>query len=251
MIFFFKKIIFFSYNLVSTFFENCFLKKLKINNKNELLEKGFKLIEFDNELNIKKYIDKKIKGPNDYLNKFIIKKNKIEELLFDIFIKNKLAENIFKLTGFNYSIDFFVAYETSHIPEKFQKLEIYANQWHRDKPFSKNTLKIIIPIEDISIDHGGIEILDKHLSLNLSNQNLEINSQFKMISSINEGLLFLPNICLHRAGNPFKDLLRSQLMLQLNPSKKWCYKTNLFELQFSQEPKFPLQNLFSNKIELQ
>ena len=36
-----------------------------------------------------------------------------------------------------------------------------ANHWHKDKPFSKNTLKIILPLEDISENHGGIEIKKK------------------------------------------------------------------------------------------
>ena len=245
-----KKIIFFCYNQISTFYENYFLKKTKLDNQNELTEKGYAKIIFLNQLNINKYIEKKIKGPNLYLNKFIINKNMIRELLLNIFIKNKVAENIFKLTGFSYSVDFFVAYETSHIPEQFEKMEIYANHWHRDKPFSKNTLKLIIPIDEISAQHGGIEILDKYSSLNLNKKYSKNNSYYKMISPKNEGLLFLPNVCFHRAGNPAKNLLRSQLMFQLNPSKKWSYKTNLFELQFFQEPKFPIKNLLSTRLEL-
>jgi len=248
MKFFLKKIIFFCYTEVTTFFENFFLKKLKNNEKSELFEKGYKNINFLNELNIKTYTEEKIQGPNIYLKKFIIKKNMIKDLIFNIFIRNKLSETIFKLTGFNYSIDFLVAYETSHIPNEFKDKEIYANHWHRDKPFSKNTLKVIVPIDEIGLDHGGIEILDKNTSLNFDKKNL--NSYYKMISKTNEGLLFLPNICYHRAGNPSPNLLRSQLMFQLNPSKKWCYKKNLFELQFFQEPKFPIINLFSKKNEL-
>ena len=62
--------------------------------------------------------------------------------------------------------------------------------------------------------------------------------------------LFNPNICFHRAGIPDKGVIRSQLMLQLNPSKNWTYSSNLYERQFKIEPKFPLLNIFEKKIKI-
>ena len=172
--------------------------------------------------------------------------------MLEVFVKNKLYKKIYETTGFNYSIDFFVAYETLHIPENLQEKQIYANHWHKDKPFSKNTLKIIIPLEEIDEDHGGIEILDK-LSSKIKNHKIneyefQKNLKFyKMIAKTNEYLLFLPNLCFHRAGNPLQNFSRKQLMFQLNPSKNWCFKKNLFYLQFLQEPKFPLFKSFGKK----
>ena len=42
-----------------------------------------------------------------------------------------------------------------------------------------------------------------------------------MIAKKNEILIFQSNLCFHRAGNPDKGHVRSQIMFQLNPSTKW------------------------------
>ena len=57
-------------------------------------------------------------------------------------------------------------------------------------------------------------------------------------------LIFNPNQCYHKAGNP-KLKSRSQIMIQLNPSSEWNFDKKLFEKQFITEPKFPF---FSNLI---
>lgn len=245
---FFKKSIFFIYNFFSTYIENYFLFNKIENKNNKLLIDGFEKLTFINQANYLKYFKKKIKGPNDYLNKFIIEKEKIKELIYEIFIENKLCKIIKEKTGFNYSIDFFVAYQTLHIPPERVSDQIYANHWHRDKPFSKNTLKIIIPLKNIEFNNGGMEIVNKYTSHEYEkNKNLKMNF-YKMTCAENEYLLFLPNVCLHRAGNPSQGLDRNQLMFQLNPSANWTYKKNLFELQFFQEPKFPFFDFFKKKI---
>lgn len=238
-----QKIIFYIYNILSTNIENYFFYSGSKYKKNKLMQKGFEKNLFLNKLNLLKFFKKKIKGPNKYLNKYIVKKNKIEDLLKEVFIKNKLLKIIQFKTGFNYSIDFFTAYQTLPIPKKIKKKQIYANHWHLDKPFSKNTLKIIIPLKKITMKHGGMEILSKNINFK-NNKNL---SFYKMTGNTNEYLLFFPNICFHRAGNPNINLSRSQLMFQLNPAKNWCFKENLFELQFYKEPKFPLLKMFSKK----
>ena len=65
----------------------------------------------------------------------------------------------------NYSIDYFVAYKTKKIREKDLKSGWYANHWHKDKPFSKYFIKLIIPMENIDIDSqmGGIKIKFKEI----------------------------------------------------------------------------------------
>ena len=59
-----------------------------------------------------------------------------------------------------------------------------------------------------------------------------------------ELLIFNPNICYHKAGNPTKSNSRRQLMFQLNPSTKWKINSNIYKKQFNIEPKFPSLSYF-------
>ena len=175
-------------------------------------------------------------------------KKKIYEIIDNIFIKNNLKKKITTLTGLNYSIDYFVAYKTKKIREKDLKLGWYANHWHKDKPFSKYFIKLIIPINKIDSQMGGIEILNSKKSKNPANNFSK--GDYKMIASTNRILVFSPNLCYHKAGNLNKDKERKQIMLQLNPSKKWCFNKGLYFLQKKKEPKFPyFSYFFSNKEE--
>jgi len=60
--------------------------------------------------------------------------------------------------------------------------------------------------------------------------------------------LFYPNLCAHKAGIPEINSTRKQLMLQLNPAKKWSYSKLLYDKQFRIEPKFPLKDIFESEI---
>ena len=159
------------------------------------------------------------------------------------------------MTGFKYSIDFFISYETFSIPKSDQNKEWYANKWHNDKPFSKNTLKFIIPFNQLKISEqtGGIEILNINQSKNYIKYNTIPNEEdiFTMKNFKDELLIFNPNICYHRAGNPKEGNSRQQIMLQLNPSVKWSVNSNIYDKQFKIEPKFPSINyLFDKKLKL-
>ena len=79
-------------------------------------------------------------------------------MLTDIFLKSNLKNHITNMTGLNYSIDYLIAYETSPILEKDRDHGWYANKLHKDKPFTENTLKIII-----------ISLLQNMLCKNLTN----------------------------------------------------------------------------------
>ena len=92
---------------------------------------------------------------------------------------------------------------------------------------AKNTLKLIIPIDEISKRHGGIEIYPKKLR----SDDLNKKKFFKMIAKKNEILIFQSNLCFHRAGNPDKGHVRSQIMFQLNPSTKWTFSDDIFRKQ--------------------
>lgn len=222
------------YCFLSTLIENIFFKKEKT--ANQLYKYGYNVYNLGVYSNYKNYEFKTIKS-NKYLNKLILTKDSIDALIQSLFLKNNLSNLITKETGFKYSIDFMTAYETFHVSDEDTEKGWYANHWHRDKPFSKNTLKIILPLEKITELHGGIEIKNK----------LDPEQIFKMIADKNEFLIFYPNRCFHKAGNPGFNLSRKQIMFQLNPAFSWKINTNLYERQKFIEPKFPLVSYLLDK----
>ena len=115
--------------------------------------------------------------------------------------------------------------------------DLFANKWHKDKPYTKNLLKIILPLGSIGNFDGGIEI--KH----------NVNKHYKMTGNSKNILIFFPNKNYHRAGNPQKD--RNQIMLQLVPAKNWSFNNSLKDDQYKIEPKFPFFSyIFKEKINL-
>lgn len=243
------------YNFFSSLIQNLFFKKKLITfNKCNLHNYGYELFLFENNLNKFYSVEKKI-NKTKYLIKDIVFEDSIFKIINLIFIDNGFAKKISALTGFEYSIDFFISYETFNIPEYYQNQDWYANKWHNDKPFSKNTLKFIIPLnlEDNKEQTGGIEILNINQSKNYIKNNMIPNSKniFIMKNFEDELLVFNPNICYHRAGNPEEGKSRKQIMLQLNPSFKWSVNSKIYYKQFKIEPKFPSINyLFDKKFKL-
>lgn len=241
------QIICFVYCEFFTFLENIFYKK-KLNNMNsQLLDRGYELVKLNKRvlINHKEIEIKK----NPYLIKNILSKKKIKDLIQNLFIENDLCNLITKKTGFKYSIDFIISYKTLHIPMSNSNSEVYANKWHNDKPFSKNTLKIIIPQNNIDIYGGGIEILNIYNSKMQKKNKLKISPDniFQMLNKVGDILLFLPNLCYHKAGIPKEGAYREQIMIQLNPAKDWLVNNSIYKKQFKIEPKFPALNYFFDK----
>ena len=248
--FFLKIYIFKFYTFLSSVFEQLFLLNNKV--ESNLLLTGYERIGLANNNFNKDIFEKKIED-SKYFHRNIIKENLIAEFLKFIFFKNEILEYITKNTGYNFSIDFILAYSTLNIEKDNQNKAIYANHWHRDKPFSVNTLKIIIPLSIITNDYGPMEILSVTKSKFYKDCNIgdsNINQSYKLTGSSEDLFIFRPNVCYHRAGNPELGKIRSQIMLQLNPSKKWQFSKKLYEKQFKLEPKFPLFNLFEKKTKL-
>jgi hypothetical protein len=211
------------YSFITSCFENFFLRDRDIIN---LINKdGYKIIKLNEPVNLKFNSDQVV-SVNNYMDKILLRQNQIYEIFDKLFNKSNLKKILYDFTGFKFNIGFVLAYVTKNIPVEKQKEKLYANNWHKDLPFSKNTLKIIIPIERIYEEDGGIEI------------KLDENKIYKMISDIDEVTVFNPNLFYHKAGNPNK--IRKQIMLQLNPSNDWSYNYDLIKLQSKQEPKFPL-----------
>ena len=63
-------------------------------------------------------------------------------------------------TGFKYSIDFLCLSEFS-IPTKHIDKPWYANHYHLDKP-CKNMLKVFIPMSNIGLNDGPLELIDNN-----------------------------------------------------------------------------------------
>ena len=241
---FFIHLFSFLYSKLSTLIENLFLKKKFPDSS--LLHSGFYKDKLEFKCNINKFIEKRLLE-NNFFEKLIIGEKYIKNLIDNIFVLNRVKEKLFNLTGFNYSIDFILAYSTYNIDKSNVQNDIYANHWHKDKPFSQNTLKIIIPIDEILKDHGPMEIMpisDSNKINFFSNlKNINISNQFKLMGTEEDIYFFLPNLCYHRAGNPSVETKRTQVMLQLNPSNEWKYSVSLYKKQYLMEPKFPVLNL--------
>ena len=133
-------------------------------------------------------------------------------------------------------------------------LNFYANLWHKDGPYSKNTLKIVLPIEDIFSENGPINIYPKNLSNQIPFYKFkyrgQLNSYFEFEGKkYSKTLIFNPHICFHRAGNPKPNLTRRQIVFQINPAPEWCFCKNIYDTQLDMEPKFPLLNYKLYEVE--
>lgn len=249
-----KKIYFFIcflYSELFSFLETFLLfDPQKILKKSNILLEGYEILNFEHTLSIQT-TEKEIKL-NDYMTKYILNQDDIYESLSIFFKSNEFRNVITAKTGYEYSVDYIIYYTTYKIPESEKIRDIYANKWHNDKPFTKNTLKIIIPLNESDTYNGGIEILNlKQSKLYKKGQLKKEEEHFVMKSKLGQILLFLPNKCLHKAGIPKINEGRTQIMMQLNPSKKWCFNKKLYEKQFKIEPKFPYLNyIFNGKINL-
>lgn len=236
------------YGFLITFIEKNFLLLKKQNPTSNINLNGYEILK--NNANTEKIINEKEIDVNKYTFKRIIGESSLFDFLNYLFLEKNLANEITKRTNYKYSIDFFTSYQILHVPKADSKGDWYANKWHNDKPFSNNTLKIIIPLNDMSSgNYGGIQILNIEQSKNLylKKDKTSFSNFFEMKSSIDELLIFLPNLCHHKAGNPSLNLKRSQIMIQLNPAKKWSINQNIYKKQFNVEPKFPFFNYMLEK----
>ncbi len=213
------------YSIIFSYIENIFLKKKTIKSTPliRLTEVNIKKINYNNFLKIKE---------NKYLTKIIFPEDEIFTLIRNIFKDNNLTNKITKLTGFNYTVNFFTAYETFSIMEIDKDKSWYANHFHIDKPFSKNMIKLFFSFEDINEENGPMIIQD--------------NFPTKATIKKNEIILFYPSKYYHKAGSP-KIGSRFMMMLQLNPSVNWRINKNIYYKQKQIEPKFPFFTSFNDK----
>ena len=167
MKFYFKRIFFIvckCYSSILEILENFFLRRnFKSNYK---LNKDFLKISKNSKLNILKHKfdfiltdNQESFFANKYHKRYILSQenlNSLIKLIFDEQFCNFLTSK----TGFRYSIDYFGAYQNFAIPEKEQHKPFFANHYHLDKPCSKNMLKIFIPMSEIEMSDGPLELID-------------------------------------------------------------------------------------------
>ena len=237
------------YNFLSTFFENILFKNKSKDINSEINSIGHLTVKFQPvKIDLIEKID-----VNRYMKKFILSNEQIEKIIDNLFVKNNLMNFLSIKTGFNYSINFIIAYETLPVSEEDKEKGWFANHWHRDKPFSQNTLKVIIPLENVGINDGGIEFCSIKDSKNLFKRELpicKIENFYKFVGNVNDVLIFNPNKCYHKAGYPLTNHRRHQIMIQLNPAREWSYCKNLFKKQYHLEPKFTLITKIFNEYKL-
>ena len=123
------------YNFFITKFDRFFLKNRLNQNSSELNQLGYEIIQIKINLNINH--PEKILKINPYMSKDILKKEDISDIINFYFIENNLIKTIYSKTGYAYSIDYLILLYDFKIPSQEIDKEIYANQWHLDKPFSK------------------------------------------------------------------------------------------------------------------
>jgi len=219
---------------------------------------GFPFLNFTPKIDLKAENFLKI---HTYYTVKIIEAKIISEFLKFIFIELKLKEIIQNATGMRYSVDFFTDYITEHVPHDLQNTALYANQWHRDLAFTKNTLKIFILPKLVTKKDGPLNWLDRRdtnqvlesgfdrdIALPTSCQKLNVNQLTGNAGSL---CLIQPKICLHKAGIPEFGNSREQIMIQLNPSRHWKIRSDLYEKQFTQEPNMPFfKNIFRHSVNL-
>ena len=212
------------YSIIFSLFEKLIYKKDNKIYKNFYLFKNLKF----NKINFEKFKKEKTK----YSEKIIFPEDKINTLIEDIFISNKLSQKITEVTGFNYTINFFIAYKIFKLDIKDIKKNIYANYFHKDRPYSKNMIKLIFSFNEITMNDGPMQIKSNKL------RNICLKKD--------EIFLFHPNKISHRATSP-KHGVRFQMMFQLNPSSKWQINDDIFNKQKQGEPRFPFFSYFFDK----
>ena len=219
------------YSQVCTSLENYFLRG-NIKSKLPFERDGFLKITSKSQLNISKLRfdfvlnDNELSfNSNKYQKKFILSQENLNSIIKLIFDK-QFCKFLTSLTGFKYSIDFFGAYQNFPIPKEDINQPWYANQYHLDKPNSRNMLKIFIPMSEIGMNDGPLELIDIKQKIRY------------LVGDLGDIFLCKLNVCSHKAGVPKDGNKTNLIMMQLNPSRKWFLNSNLYQRQFKREPKF-------------
>ena len=194
------------------------------------------IFKFEMAFNANSFIEnaKKIRM-DESLSIYCLKEEDIKKLINKVFDK-KTQSLIFKKTGFRYSVDYMRIYENHHICETNQRFKI-IREAHYDKSFSRNMLKIFIPL-NVDLNSGPLKVsFINSPDLSKKYDDHSTNCSYVMGSG---DLIYgvLPNLCWHQEGNPKVDSSAKQIMFQLNPSNRWEFREDLYLRQLKTENKF-------------
>lgn len=224
------------YSYSTCFIENFFFKQNSL--KKDFNQKG--IFKHKLEFNINEI---PIISDEYFLNEYIVvhklKKSQLEQLIKLIFNK-KIRNYITKITGFKYSLDYFRIYENKHINVSSNKNQTKRVP-HFDKAFSRNMLKIFIPL-NIEINSGPLKVLHKYVKERPMRYETKIKGCSYLLGKGELLYGLTPNTCWHHEGNPNAGKTAKQIMIQLNPSKNWCFREDLHIRQTMPENKFPSFN---------
>ena len=96
-------------------------------------------------------------------------------------------------------------------------------------------LKVFIPL-NVCKESGPLKVYDKINSKLARKETLFKNLKYFLLTGDGESIYCInPNMCFHQEGNPKKNFSSVQIMFQLNPSKKWSYRNDLYQRQFMRE----------------
>ena len=245
------------YSNLVTNFEDLLLRK-KFKEKNSLNIEGFLKLNTNWNINDSKKIFKFVFSESNesfFANKYhkrIILSEEVLALTIKMIFHRQFCDYLASITGFKYTIDYFGAYQNFSIPEEDLGGSWYANNYHLDKPNSGNMLKIFLPMADISIKDGPLELLTiKKTKKYLKKLQIPNFEKVYLVGALGDMYICRLNLCLHKAGVPQLNKSTKLIMLQLNPSSYWCVNSKIYNRQYYREPKFTsLVNSFVEKTPL-
>lgn len=173
----------------------------------------------------------------------IIENDSLIKLCNFIFTSN-FKNFLLRETGYRYSIDYLLIYKNKYLNKKLRNKSVYANKPHYDKPFSRNMLKLIIPIGLTTKKNGALMIQNNKSNLKKSH----FKQKYIPFLSPETGTNiygFNPRKTYHFAQPPEDKISSMHIMIQLNPAKNWLINKKIFDRQFKIEPNFAeLRNYF-------
>ncbi len=230
------------YSTLIGFLEDIFYKNKKFKDSFS----AFGVFKFELEFNANSFIKKAKKiRMDDALSIYCLKKEDVNKLIKKVF-DEKTQSLIYKKTGFVYSVDYLRIYENNHISEANNQFKI-IREAHYDKAFSRNMLKIFIPL-NVDLDSGPLKV--SSVNSTELNQEYEIDSTNCTYVTGSGELIYgiLPNLCWHQEGNPQLESSSKQIMFQLNPSNRWEFRKDVYLRQIKTENKFSsFSSLFYKK----
>jgi hypothetical protein len=192
--------------------------------------------EYLSNIQVNNHFTKQIKR-SEYQIINIWNEEDIISLISYIFNSNEYKEILKKYKIRAMSADHFVSYTNLSINTDDLVNSYYAERPHFDKTFSFNTLKIFILQGDVDLNGGPLHYYKKNNLFYRENCDGLIFKKF----TGNSGLAIIGSAAknLHFAGIPANGKSRTQILIQLNPSKVNRISSDIYKRQFGKEINFP------------